>query len=68
MKIAIPSEEPGGMKAAVSAHFGHCAAFTLVDVDGADVGQVTILPNGGHVQGGCMAPIMVLKQAGGMVD
>ena len=64
MKIAIPSEAPGGLEAVISAHFGHCAAFTLVDLEGTEVGKVEILPNGGHVQGGCMAPVMTLKEAG----
>ena len=28
--LAIPSMAPGGLDASVSAHFGHCDAFTLV--------------------------------------
>ena len=64
MKIAIPSENPGGLAAELSAHFGHAAIFTLVDVDGEQVQKVELLPNGGHVQGGCMAPVMLLKNAG----
>ena len=64
MRVAIPSEAPGGLDAAISAHFGHCVAFTLVDLDDGEVGKVEILPNTGHVQGGCMAPVMMLKQAG----
>ena len=64
MLVAIPSEAPGGLDAAVAPHFGHCAAFTLVQLDQGKVGAVNILPNQGHVQGGCMAPVMTLKQAG----
>jgi predicted Fe-Mo cluster-binding NifX family protein len=64
MKIAFPSEHPGGMQAALSDHFGHCAVFTLVDVDGDKVENVDTLANGGHEQGGCMAPVMLLKNAG----
>ncbi len=64
MKIAFPSENPGGMQAALSDHFGHCAVFTLIDVDGDQVQKVDTLANGGHVQGGCMAPVMLLKNAG----
>ncbi len=64
MLIAIPSDAPGGLDATVAAHFGHCDAFTMVEVDGSKVKSVKILPNQGHVQGGCMAPVMMLKQAG----
>ena len=64
MKVAFPSENPGGMQAALSDHFGHCAVFTLVDVDKDVVQNVDVLPNTGHVQGGCMGPVMLLKNAG----
>ena len=64
MIVAIPSEAPGGMNAALSAHFGHCAAFTLVEVEGDELGQVQVLPNAGHAQGNCLAPISVLQRAG----
>jgi len=63
MKIAFPSENPGGMEAALSDHFGHCAVFTLVDVDEEKVQNVDTLVNGGHEQGGCMTPVMMLKGA-----
>jgi len=73
MLIAVPSESPGGLDAAISEHFGHCHAFTLVNVDDGAIGEVELLENGGHEQGGCMAPVMLLKQkevtalvAGGM--
>ena len=60
--IAVPSEAPGGLDAPISDHFGHCAAFTLVQVQDGRVGDVTVLPNDAHEQGGCMAPVMLLKQ------
>jgi len=73
MLIAVPSEAPGGLDAEVSAHFGHCAAFTLIHVDDGTIGEVSTLDNLPHEQGGCMAPVMLLKQndveallAGGM--
>jgi len=66
MRIAIPSEQPGGLDAALSAHFGHCACFTIVDADDGEVKSVSILPNMPHAQGGCMAPVMYLKDH--MVD
>jgi FKBP-type peptidyl-prolyl cis-trans isomerase 2/predicted Fe-Mo cluster-binding NifX family protein len=73
MRIAIPSEGPGGLEAAISEHFGHCDAFTIVSVDGGEIGDVTVVQNAGHEQGGCMAPVRFLKEqdveilvAGGM--
>lgn len=61
MLIAIPSDAPGGLDAPISEHFGHCAAFTLVQlVDGA-IGDVRVVPNGDHDHGGCMAPVRALK-------
>lgn len=64
MKIAIPSSSPGGLGADISPHFGHCEVFTLVEVEGEEVRQVDVLTNAPHEQGGCMAPILLLKQAG----
>ncbi len=64
MIIAIPSNAPGGLDAAVSDHFGHCAAFTLVELQDAGTVSVHVMPNTGHAQGGCLAPVMQLKQAG----
>jgi FKBP-type peptidyl-prolyl cis-trans isomerase 2/predicted Fe-Mo cluster-binding NifX family protein len=73
MLIAIPSDSPGGLEAPISEHFGHCPAFTLVEVEEGEIRDVTVLANAGHEQGGCMAPVMFLKQnnvdvlvAGGM--
>lgn len=64
MKIAFPSEQPGGMQAALSDHFGRCAVFTVVELEDGKVRKVHTLPNGGHEQGGCMAPVMLLQSAG----
>lgn len=64
MKIAVPSMNPGGLDAGISAHFGHCDIFTLIDVDGMEIKAVELLANSGHEQGGCMAPVMLLKNAG----
>ena len=62
--VAFPSETPGGLEAGLSDHFGHCAAFTLVSLESDEVKEVTILPNGGHAQGACLAPVMLLKDQG----
>ena len=59
-RIAIPSMGTGGLDGERSGHFGHCDVFTFVDVEGGEVKQVTTIPNGGHVQGGCMVPVNLL--------
>jgi FKBP-type peptidyl-prolyl cis-trans isomerase 2/predicted Fe-Mo cluster-binding NifX family protein len=64
MLIAVPSEHPGGLEAPISEHFGHCGAFTIVAVDDGEIGDVSIVANGGHEEGGCMAPVQLLKQHG----
>ena len=64
MLIAIPSDTTDGLDSAVSEHFGHCAAFTLVTVADDAIGEVTVLENTGHEEGGCMAPVHLLKGKG----
>lgn len=64
MLIAVPSDTTDGLEAAISEHFGHCAAFTLVEVAGDTIGEVSILENSTHEQGGCMAPVILLKERG----
>jgi len=59
-RIAIPSESVGGLDGLRSGHFGHCDVFTLVDVEGGEIKQVTTVPNQTHVQGGCMVPVNLL--------
>lgn len=66
IRIAIPSELPGGLEARRSGHFGRCECFTLVDVENGAVGQVNVLTNAPHTEGGCMAPVMALAEH--MVD
>jgi predicted Fe-Mo cluster-binding NifX family protein len=62
--IAVPSEAPGGMDAPVGAHFGHCALYTLIEVENGAVAGVRTLPNVPHQQGGCMAPVRHLADNG----
>lgn len=62
--IAIPSDQPGGLFAAVGQHFGHCDLYTLVEITGGEVSKVSTLPNVPHQQGGCMAPVNHLAQNG----
>jgi len=61
-RIAVPSIEAGGLDGQRSGHFGHCDVFTLVDVEGGEIKQVTTIPNHSHVQGGCMVPVNLLAE------
>lgn len=62
--VAIPSNEPGGLGSELAGHFGHCGVFTLVTLEDGRVGDVSILANVPHEQGGCMAPVNHLAQNG----
>ena len=61
-RIAIPSMDGGGIDGQRSGHFGHCDVFTLVDVEGGEIKQITTIPNQSHVQGGCMVPVNLLSE------
>ena len=64
MKIAIPSMAPGGLEAEISAHFGHSDVFTMVTVEDNKIAGTELVQNPPHAQGGCMAPVMLLKENG----
>jgi FKBP-type peptidyl-prolyl cis-trans isomerase 2/predicted Fe-Mo cluster-binding NifX family protein len=64
MLIAVPSESIDGLDAAISEHFGHCAAFTIITVENGSIGDVSIVENTEHEEGGCMAPVDLLKRHG----
>jgi len=64
MKIAIPSMAPGGLEAEISAHFGHSDVFTMVKIEDNKITGAELVPNPPHSQGGCMAPVMLLKENG----
>jgi predicted Fe-Mo cluster-binding NifX family protein len=61
-RIAIPSLGSGGLDGQRSGHFGHCDVFTLVDVTGGEITNVSTIPNQSHVQGGCMVPVNLLAE------
>jgi predicted Fe-Mo cluster-binding NifX family protein len=64
MVVAVPSDHPGGLDAALGAHFGHCDLYTLVKIAEGKVQEVVTLANMPHQQGGCMAPVNHLSQNG----
>jgi len=59
-RIAIPSMGTGGLDGERSGHFGHCDVFTMVDVENAEIKNVSTVENQSHVQGGCMVPVNLL--------
>jgi len=59
-RIAVPSAGNGGLDGQRSEHFGHCDAFTLVDVENGEISNVTIVSNQEHQEGGCMVPVNTL--------
>lgn len=62
--VAVPSEAPGGLTAKPSAHFGHCAFYTVAEIEDKEIKDVRILPNGGHEHGGCVQPVHELAKDG----
>jgi predicted Fe-Mo cluster-binding NifX family protein len=64
LRIAIPTNGPGGLDAERSAHFGHADSFTIVEVtDGKIAGEQT-LANPPHEHGGCGLTVNLLAAAG----
>ena len=59
-RIAVPSNGSGGLGATRSGHFGHCDAFTFIDVENGEIKKVSTIQNQEHVQGGCMVPVNLL--------
>lgn len=64
LRVAIPSDAPGGLDAQVAQHFGHCDVFTIVELDHGEIKGIQTLQNAPHGQGGCMVPVTMLAQAG----
>jgi len=54
MRIAVSADNKNGLESIVSPHFGRCAHFVLVDLDGKKVGKVREVDNpfyGNHQPG-----------------
>lgn len=62
--LAIPSEQPGGLAAPMSMHFGHCPVYTLVKIENGAVANASTLPNPPHQEGGCLAAVQNLVDHG----
>ena len=64
MRVAIPTQNPGGLEGVRSDHFGHCDVFTVVDLDEEKkVTGIETVANEAHGAGGCMIPVTILKNA-----
>jgi predicted Fe-Mo cluster-binding NifX family protein len=44
-RIALASEDHGGLEGAISAHFGRCPFYTLVDVEGNQILSSEVVKN-----------------------
>ena len=64
VRLAIPSNSPGGLEASRSDHFGHCDAYTIIDIEDGRIGAVKVLANTEHGAGGCMVPVRILHDEG----
>ena len=65
MRVAIPTNNPGGLEAERSDHFGHADVFTVLNFDiDKKLESVEVIANVAHEAGGCMAPVKVLQAAG----
>lgn len=62
--VAVPSDNPGGLEASRSGHFGHSDIFTLLEIDNNQVVAVSTHEHVAHDSGGCMAPVRALAEAG----
>ncbi len=64
LRLAVPSNQPGGLDATRSDHFGHCDLFTIVEIRDGAVADVRCVENQEHGAGGCMVPVQFLREQG----
>jgi predicted Fe-Mo cluster-binding NifX family protein len=63
LRIAVPSDEPGGLDAARSGRFGRSPCFTIVDLIDDVMVNVLVVANDPHGKGdGCITPIITLGE------
>ncbi|MCD1295262.1 hypothetical protein CUJ83_09650 [Methanocella sp. CWC-04] len=61
-RIAVPSMTPHGIDSEISAHFGSCEHFTLIDITEGIIEGVTSIENISHEGAhNCAAPANLLK-------
>ncbi len=64
LTLAVPSDNPGGLTANISGHFGHCDLFTLISIQEGKIASVDTVVNLEHGAGGCVAPGNLLRDKG----
>lgn len=62
LRVAVPSISPGGLQAPRAEHFGRAECFTVVDIAGGEIVGAEVIVNPPHVDGGCMAPVLLLAE------
>jgi predicted Fe-Mo cluster-binding NifX family protein len=62
--VAVPSVGEGGLGARRSQHFGKSLCFTLVELTQGEVGDVRVIPNERHSEGGCRVAAQLLASEG----
>lgn len=61
LKLAVPTNNPGGMQATRSGHFGHADVFTIIDFADGKIDKVSTVGNVEHSEGGCLVPVNHLR-------
>jgi predicted Fe-Mo cluster-binding NifX family protein len=62
--VAVPSVGAGGLDARRSSHFGKSPSFTLVELVEGETGDVRVIPNERHSEGGCQIAAQLLASQG----
>jgi predicted Fe-Mo cluster-binding NifX family protein len=63
LRVAVPSDEPGGLDAARSGHFGRSPCFTIVDIIDDVVVNVLVVANDRHGHGDdWVTPVLTLGE------
>jgi len=62
LRLAVPTNAPGGLQAERSDHFGHCDLFTIIDLAGEEIVGAETIGNIAHQAGGCMVPVKLLRE------
>lgn len=68
MRVAIPAESKSGLESPVSAHFGRCPVFILVDMEGGLITAVDEVDNpfyGSHAPG--QVPAFIKSQGADVI-
>lgn len=61
LRLAVPTNNPGGMEAGRSDHFGHSDLFTIINLKNGEIAAIETVGNVAHGAGGCMVPVQHLK-------